>query len=131
MKTRIVPSSELSPETLRAQDYVSKELNAPEEARRFAGKLLSQRWSVYLEERAKVLSCTQIGELQEAFNQLMVMLSEEPSKLKEHARKALELIAEGDNLCYDVALFHGQDFENVKHMTWFKYAVMSRMCGAD
>jgi hypothetical protein len=75
MKTRIVPSSELSPETLRAQDYVDN--------------------------------------------------------MEEHARKAQELIDAGDNLCYDVAVFHGQDFENVKHMTWFKYAVMSRMCGAD
>lgn len=40
---------------------------------------------------------------------------------------AQELIDEGNNLCHDVALFHGQDFENVKHMKWFKYAVMASM----
>jgi hypothetical protein len=48
--------------------------------------------------------------------------------------RAQELIDEGDNLCHDVARFHGQDFENVKHMKhmkWFKYAVMSRVVGAD
>lgn len=38
---------------------------------------------------------------------------------------AQELIDEDNHLCRDVAIHWGQDYENVKHMRWFRYAVMT------
>lgn len=43
-----------------------------------------------------------------------------PTNREEQIR---DLIDSEDELCYDVANEHGQVFENVKHMAWFKHAL--------
>jgi hypothetical protein len=40
-------------------------------------------------------------------------------------RRASKLIEQEDPRCFDLAATHGQQFENVKHMTWFIDAVAS------
>lgn len=38
--------------------------------------------------------------------------------------KINELIEDEDDLCYDVAAEHGQLFDNVKHMKWYRQALL-------
>lgn len=91
MKTRVVPSEELSPKTLRAKDYMEPEaLDAPEEVKQFAIKLLARRWHVYLKERAKVLPSAKIGELQEAFNHLMMEVEDGFALLRKENKELCE-----------------------------------------
>jgi hypothetical protein len=44
-----------------------------------------------------------------------------------YEEKVRELIESEDQLCYDVASNFGQDFENVKHMAWFKHALAEEL----
>ena len=45
--------------------------------------------------------------------------------------QARQVITREDTLCFDVAAQHGQQFENVKHLTWFLDAVATELLRQD
>ena len=58
------------------------------------------------------------------FNRQRFVDACQPCDLLQAAREAIE---REDEVCFDVASEHGQQFANVRHMTWFVEAVAAEL----